>query len=344
MRILLLNDAEPYCLGASYLRAFRQMGQDAALHDPAAELARWRLWRSRPFRRVFERPLLALYSRRLLQRLLAVPADLVWVGKGAWAMPWVWRKFKELRPAVKLICCNSDNPIIAYSRGGNRPWVTASIPLFDLYVTYNRQLIGPLQQAGARRVLRLPFAWDPELHPAIEPEPADRARYGCDVIFVGNGDACRERWLVGIVQAAQGLKWNVAIYGSWRTARSQAVQAVVRGGALYGVEMVKATRCAKVSLNILREQNDGSHNMRTFEVPGCGGFLVSQRSPEQQEFFPEAEAAVYFSDAREAVEKISALLGAESRRRQLRECAWAIVQQHTYVDRAWELLEVVRSM
>jgi spore maturation protein CgeB len=341
VKILVLNESDHYCLGVSYLRAFRELGHDATLHDPAKELGHWPAWRLRLVRRFLERPLLALYSRRLLRRLLTDQADLVWVGKGAWALPWLWREFKRQCPATKLVCYNADNPVFTYSRGGNRPWVTAAIPCFDLYVTYNKQLLEPLKQAGAQRVLRLPFAWDPAVHPVLQISKAERQQYACDVVFVGNGDATRERWLDDILRERQGAAWRMAIYGSWRNCRSRLVREAVRGPAIYGADMVKAIRSAKVALNILRDQNTGSHNMRTFEIPGCGGVMVSQHSPEQREFFPGGEAAVYFKEPRDAVEQITALLRNESEQSRLRARGAEIVRHHTYVERARELLDSV---
>jgi spore maturation protein CgeB len=339
VKILILNESDYFCLGASYLRAFRHLGHEAELHDPAKDLARWPVWRARLVRRALESPLLALYSRRLLRRLLSAAAELIWVGKGAWAMPWVWSEFKRQRPATKLVCYNADNPIVTHSRGGNRPWVTASIPCYDLYVTYNGQLLDALLRAGARRVLRLPFAWDPVVHPVLQVSDAERRQYACDVIFVGNGDASRERWLDRILHEAGSRGWGLAVYGSWRNCRSPRVREAIRGTALYGADMVKAVRSAKIGLNILREQNEGSHNMRTFEIPGCGGFMISQHSPEQEEFFPAGEAAAYFNDARDAADQITALLGNEAQQSRLRARAAEIVRHHTYVERARVLLE-----
>jgi hypothetical protein len=344
VRILVLNESDSYCLGVSYLRAFRELGHDAALHDPAKDLASWSVWRMRLVRRALELPILALYSRRLLRRILAERADLVWVGKGAWAVPWLWREFKRQSPASKLVCYNADNPVVTYSRGGNRPWVTASIPCFDLYVTYNRQLEGPLRRAGAQRVLRLPFAWDPVVHPLLQVSEAERQQHACDVVFVGNGDVTREGWLDSILREAVCRGWRMAVYGSWGKCRSRLVRESIRGAALYGVAMANAVRCAKVSLNILREQNEGSHNMRTFEIPGCGGIMASQDSPEQQEFFPGGEAAVYFNDAPDAATKIASLLEDESHRGRLLARAREIVRVHTYVERARTLLENVAQM
>ena len=69
--------------------------------------------------------------------------------------------------------------------------------------------------------------------------------------------------------------------------------------------------------------------------------MVSQHSPEQEEFFPGAEAAVYFKDARDAAERITALLTNETQRNRLRARASEIVRDHTYVERAQTLLASV---
>ncbi|MCX6890312.1 MAG: glycosyltransferase [Verrucomicrobia bacterium] len=346
MRILLLSDAHEMYLGASYLRAFRQLGQDAAILDPPAQLAKSSLWRMRLVRRLLERVILHWFSRRLLPALLQSPFDMVWVGKGAWAVPWLWREFKRLRPHTVLVCYNADNPVVTFSRGGNRPWVTEAIPCFDLYCTYNRQLLQPLQVAGARHVLRLPFAWDPYVHPRLndpsENTPPKELKH--DLVFVGNGDAYREKWIGSILRAGKTRGVNLAVYGSWPRCGDRDVRAALRGNGLLGREMVAVVRTSGLALNILRRQNEGSHNMRTFEAPGCGGVLASQRSPEQEEFFPEGAAAVYFDHAAEAAALAAELLRNRPRLEAMRLRARAIVSHHTYVERAKTLLAAVEEL
>lgn len=343
MKILILNNQGEYELGASYARAFRQLGHEVSAFDPAAELGRRLMWRFPLTRRALERRIITASNRDWIQELSRTSADMIWVGKGAWAVPWLWQELKRRRPKLKLVCYNADNPITTFSRGGNRPWVTESISCFDLYCTYNQSLLKPLQQAGARRVARIPFAWDPALHPELEPSAADRQRYGCDVIFVGNGDAYREKWMREIMAAAQSHAWRFAIYGDWTRCRERRVLEVVRGRDIYAAEMVKAIRCAKIAVNILRIQNEGSHNMRTFEIPGCGGLMLSQQSPEQEEFFPAGQAAVYFQDAGEAVQKMADLFRQPERLNRLRTMAHEIARRNTYVHRAEVLLRELDS-
>ena len=290
---------------------------------------------------MFERRIITVYNRHWIDELSRTSAELVWVGKGAWAVPWLWQELKRRRPDLKLVCYNADNPITTFSRGGNRPWVTESIPCFDLYCTYNQSLIEPLRQAGAKQAVRIPFAWDPELHPELELTEEDRRHYGSDVVFIGNGDWHREKWMKEIIAAARPFNWRFAIYGSWKRCRDRSVLDAIRGKDIYGVEMVKAIRSAKIAINILRLQNEGSHNMRTFEISGCGGVMISQSSPEQKEFFPEDRAAIYFSSASECVAKMRDILDNEPFRLQVVNTAHEIARNHTYLHRAKFLLNAI---
>ena len=144
-----------------------------------------------------------------------------------------------------------------------------------------------------------------------------------------------------IIMAAKSFDWRFAIYGDWTRCRDQCVLNLVRGRQIYGLEMVKAIRSAKIAVNILRLQNEGSHNMRTFEIPGCGGVMISQQSPEQEEFFPEPRAAVYFRNANEGVAKMRELIENELLRLQVIDAAHQIARRHTYLHRAVALLEAI---
>ena len=58
------------------------------------------------------------------------------------------------------------------------------------------------------------------------------------------------------------------------------------------------------SLNVLNAENLGGPNMRTFEIPASGGVMLARYSPEQDEFFPEGEAALYYRSPAEIDDKI----------------------------------------
>lgn len=335
MKILILNAGDHYTLGWSYKRGFESLGHDVRIIDPVQCLKQYVGWNNRFTRRLFERQIISAFNRRWLPELLEIPADLVWIGKGAWAVPWLWRKFKERRPDVKLVCFNGDNPLVTYSRGGNRPWVTESISCFDLFCTYNSCLLEPLIEAGARRVACIPFAWDPEIHPMHQYGNFER-----DVLFIGNGDTYRARWLTDILSHPSAKNWKVSIYGVWRKRLCESFSDVVHHQQVLGREMAKLVASSRITLNILRVQNEGSHNMRTFETPGCGGLLASQYSDEQATLLVPGEAAILFHDKYDAVQRISDALATPDYCEDLARVSHHAVRKHMYRHRAQRILQL----
>jgi spore maturation protein CgeB len=334
MKILILCAGDTYTLGWSYRRGFESAGCQVSMIDPGQLLDESPLWRNHLSRRLFERSLIAAFNRRWLAELVEVEADAVWIGKGAWSVPWLWAAYKQARPATKLICYNADDPITTYSRGGNRPWVSQAIPCFDLFCTYNGLLVEPIRAAGARRVLRLPFAWDPAIHPM---QPQDG--YDHDVVFVGNADAYREEWLTNILKVPSARDWRMAVFGLWQDVADPVLAERIQHRQVVGGEMAQVLARSKVALNVLRRQNEGSHNMRTFETPGCGGLMASQYSAEQDAVFPVDEAAIYFTTPKEAVSRIDRVLSNDALLDRLRQGARERVQTQTYGHRAAVILE-----
>lgn len=109
-------------------------------------------------------------------------------------------------------------------------------------------------------------------------------------------------------------------------------------------DAARVIRESAVCLNVLRTQHiiDGTPDgtiMRHFEVPGVGGFLLSTRSTGATEALPEGEAAEYFADANECIEKAKEYISNEAVRRRIAERGHAIVaERHQYTDRAREIL------
>jgi spore maturation protein CgeB len=89
---------------------------------------------------------------------------------------------------------------------------------------------------------------------------------------------------------------------------------------------------------VLNAENLGGPNMRTFEVPGSGGVMLARYSAEQDEFFPENEAAVYYRSPEELDDKIAWVLGDPELRARLRRNAVRLAAEQTYDVRAACLL------
>ncbi|MBL0173773.1 MAG: glycosyltransferase [Ignavibacteria bacterium] len=194
-----------------------------------------------------------------------------------------------------------DGPFNVEVKNATRESI-ASIPLFDLYYIYARSLMQPLRDAGARRVEYLPFCYDPDmLRPPEHVSDDDIRKYATDVVFAGTWEPMRQWWLEEIPG------FNLSIWGNmWdRVPPGAPIRAKWKGSAVYGEEISKLFAVSKIHLNFLRAQNSDSNNVRSFEIPGFGGFLLTQRSREQaEELFVEGAEIACFSTGEELREKI----------------------------------------
>jgi len=98
----------------------------------------------------------------------------------------------------------------------------------------------------------------------------------------------------------------------------------------------------------VRRANRDDHVMRTFEIPACGGFMLTERSSTHEELFREDHEAGFFGSPDEFVAKVRSYLARdEDRARIAAEGHRKITQgRHTYSDRLADIIEaakVVRS-
>ncbi len=343
MKILILDDVNEHSLGMSYARAFKSLGCDVEILNPVGFLEARKAWRWKLSRRVLERFLLRGVEEELLRCVIQVSPDVVWVGKGAWALPSFWQQLRGRAPQVITVCYNADDPITTYSRGANRPWVTDSVAAFDLFCTYKKAIMPELRRRGAREVLHVPFAWD-DLAPTKPNDLRVDDSMNLDLVFVGNGDAHREQMLSAILEEAKSTDLRVGVFGRWGRVRSRALRGALAGRQASYSEMQRLVRGSVVSLNLLRRQNEGSHNMRTFEIAGAGGLMLSQVGGGQERWFEPSRSALYFSTAREAVEQTLRAREAPESTAEMKAEATAVARVNTYRDRAELLLSRIEEM
>lgn len=339
MKILVLNATDPATLGSSYARAFKELGHEVVQYDPAVLLSGDPLYRNRYSRRLLERVILARQTGRLLQKIMSFGADLIWVGKGQWALPGLWKSLKAARPETMLINYNSDDPVTTYSRGANAPWVTDSISCFDLFCTFKPDIVQDLKKRGAKEVAVIPFAWDEKILPRA---PFKDLIY--DVLFLANGDNYRKEILAAMLSDPRTKDWRFGIFGSWSRSGHARLDALIKPMPFKQAAIPGAMASAVVSLNILRKQNITSHNLRTFEIPGAGGLSLSQFTEEQNRFFPKDISALYFGSPEQAVSEILRVKNNPELRIRMIERAEGRVREHTFAHRASELLGAVSAL
>ncbi len=335
-RVLILGEDTPGALMHSYATAFRQLG---------AAVSTYCL--SRAFRgdvnaiaaRIANRIAPTVLENRFNARLLAdvgeMPIDVALVLKGERISP---ATIAELRRRTGAAWANfyPDDPF-SDLRSNRLAFGPSTLRAYDHCFTFARNLLAQYVSIGVSRVSWLPFARDPDQHAPV----ASQAETEFDIIFAGNLDAERVRWLE---QSAASFK--LAIFGEHTRAavpRRSSLSNASFFPAAYGRALPQALARGAISLNVMRQQNRFSHNMRSFESLACGIFTLSQRTMELETMFRENEE-VAFVDAPDAMlERVAYWLPRHDERRKIAAAGYERVRNDTYYERARTILAALEA-
>lgn len=234
------------------------------------------------------------------------------------------------RSNLKIINFYPDNPFALWN-GNSTAEVLKSLPLYTCFMSWSKMLIPTLESAGARHVCYFPFAYDDTIFNIDKTTQAlDAKKHIFDVCFVGTWEPEREEWLSVIAEKLPTVRLGVWGNGWQKHCRSTALQKHLQGDAVYNASIVKIFQQTNIVLNFIRKQNKTSHNMRTFEVPATGAFLLTQRTTEQAEqLFEEDVHLGCFSTPEELINKILFFLDHEALRTSIAYQGYQHVQQYT---------------
>ena len=119
-------------------------------------------------------------------------------------------------------------------------------------------------------------------------------------LFIGTFSPKRYRFLKSLIKFGVPLDIIGSKWGSFLSGH------VVRD-AVTGFEYTKTIQSYPVVINLHQDINYGP-NMRTFEVTGSGGVLLSDRAEDITDFFRDNEEIMIYDSIREAAEKIKLML------------------------------------
>ncbi len=285
--------------------------------------------------RLFERtplhrPLATPLARTAARAAAAARPDVVVVVRGRYLRR---RDVERLRDATRAPVVNlqTDNPLSGRVR---EPCLLEALPAYDLVTAWSEQLAAGLEEAGARRTVVLPFAYDPELY---APEPRGEPQH--DVAFVGCASAERvehARALVGLRLALSGPRWA-------RLTRGTPLAGSVLPGSHWGRAAGALYRSARVGINVLDAQNLIGHNMRTWELPATGTPMVATRTTDHERIFG-AGAARLFDTPVEMRAAVDRLLADDAERDEVAAAGLAAVRDGTYRTRARELVSAIEDL
>ena len=183
----------------------------------------------------------------------------------------------------------------------------------------------------------LPHAYRPNCDFPVTISEADRQEYASDLAFVGTWEAERASML------AQLKEFDLRIWGNnWHKAGKElGLGGAIQNRAVYCEEMSRVVNASKINLAFLRKANRDRHTSRTFEIPACGGFQLSERTDEVLSFFEEGKEIECFDTVDELKDKARYYLAHEAQRQCIALAGMARSQRsgYSYTDRLQTILE-----
>ncbi len=339
MKLLIVGEFSYGSLGLSYYNAFNKLISQVTRFDYIEELrAISKLLRIKYFFRLLSPWSFKILNDKLLRMVHDIQPDLILIIKGTIILPRTLIEIKKITQA-QVFNFNPDNPFNLNS-GASNNLIRESIPYYDCYFIWGRFLMSELLNKKARRVEYLPFGYDPILHYPVIVNDKEKKIYGNDLVFVGTWDKEREAFL------AQVADYDLAIWGTgWENIKwNSPLKSKLKHDFAIGLDFAKICNSSKIVLNHIRKQNGDAHNMRTFEVPACKGFMLTTRTKEQCEFFEEDKEIVCFETPNELRIKIDKYISLYNVREEFKLNAYKKVQNCTYIERAKYVLETYNKL
>lgn len=339
-KVLVIGPLHEGALALSYARAFERLGMEVVRFDSERALGEAsRLAGNRILRRALRSRWWNAINREAMQIAQNARPALIFAVKCAFFHPETIRAMRQITGAP-FVNCYPDNPYIGIrwdprEASALRRDLIEVLRQYSIVFMWERGLLQRLQRDGVE-ARYLTFAVDPDLYrPSAVPEglACERCNTTHDVVFVATYTRSRGAEVGAIRRHAVAI-WGIHWPRDWSTLRGQHRT----HASLWGNPVSEIYARAPVALNVLNAESLDGANMRTFEIPGSGGVMLARYSTEQDEIFPEGEAAAYYRSPEEIDDKIDQLLADAELRAGLRRNAIRLAAGQTYDVRAATVL------
>ncbi len=299
MRILYAGGQAPGSSSLYRRWALEKLGHEVVPFDIHAYLYEHSLLHKIAFR-LAAGPKTEALNRDLMRLAEQVQPEVFWADKVLQLQPRTLETMERM--GITTVSYMIDNAFGPRRDPGWRLY-TKDVPWFDLHITQRDVSVRDLKARGARAVMKVQTAYEQTIHYAPLQPPAETSR-DRGVSFIGTPYDDRAE-ILGRLGAA-GVP--VVISGnrrSWQRAlNAEAFAAFYRAGELYEQQYREAIWRSKINLSFLTRSNQDEYTHKSFEIAGCGGFLLAERSEGHALKFREDEEAVFFSGYDELLAKV----------------------------------------
>jgi spore maturation protein CgeB len=234
----------------------------------------------------------------------------------------------------------AQSPALVVNWGTDDSWKFMQASRFfaahlDLHVTTDRMAAEAAPSRGLNNVFLSQWA----ASAATFAEPCSSADCRHDVTFVGSMYGYRAEWIAAL--RASGIAVSCFGHGT-------------ENGVVSAAEIPKIHRASQISLNFSgsgqnpggAERLDGRQiKARSFEVPGAGGFLLTEIAPALERYFAIGREIAIFSSVGELVEQVRYYLDHPDERDAIARAGHArAMAEHSYEQRIAEILHKLSTL
>jgi hypothetical protein len=245
------------------------------------------------------------YNRHILGLSPARVPDFIWFEWPRRLEADTLRELKARWPHCLMLCFQDDNPFgDRIERSIWRRFIE-NIPFYDVHLLKRQSDIIEFGRRGAKsaRIFRHGV-----FEPIFYPNRSAMAE-SCiwPISFVGTALDHRVDYVADLIGRYQ---LPVTVFGgSWRK-----TWVGLRHGSHFhphanGEAYRRVIWRSGISLGFVSSSNRDEYSMRSFEIPGCSGFFLAERTPVHQELFAEGKEAEFFSSIEECADKAKHYLG-----------------------------------
>jgi len=315
------NDSALYRLWALERLGHQVVPLNYLAYAPSSSMVHWVVYR------LVMGPHVNRFNRDLIQIAEREKPDLLWADKILWMQPSTLDYLRSL--GIATVSYMIDNPFGPRRDPGWRLYMK-DIPLYDLHVVQRDKNIADYRARGARDVIKIQTAYEPTIH-FPPPEGWSDSNRNREASFIGTPYDDRADVLTRLSK-----EFGVTISGSrpaWQRALTPSAFAnLYREGELYQQQYREAIWRSKINLSFITHSNQDEFVHKSFEIAGCGGFLLAERSTGHLARFREDEEAVFFTGIEECVAKIRRYLPDEVARNRIAAAGHARAERDGYYN------------
>jgi spore maturation protein CgeB len=274
---------------------------------------------------------LSYMNNSLLDRVRQSKPDMLFLSRAETIYPeTLWKIRKNTQTLIVNVF--TDNPLSIGKFEAIEP-----CHYFFVKDTY---VLDTLRKTGLRNVRYLPQCTNAEVYRPYELGETEKGLFCSDVSLVGSRYAYRVKLLRGLAE------FNIALWGrGWSKVSDKRLLQSVRGSDIRGPKKAKVFSGSAISLNPHHPLNDiRGTNSRTFDIAACKGFQLSDDKEDMRDLLKPGEEVICFRTAEELEKLIGYYLSHPDERKQVAEAAHQrVLKDHTYFNRASEILDIVKN-